>query len=108
MTDTGTTDFSTRLEIAQWTVARGQRALGQLDEAHTIQLALVAETERAGAPDGYVYEELAEIALARGDTAGAAPWAAKAHALLQNDVYLAKNEAARLQRLADIGQGATK
>ena len=56
-----------RIRIAKWTVARGLRATGALDDAQAIQMALVAETERDHAPDGYVYEELAEIALARGD-----------------------------------------
>ena len=38
-----------------------------------------------GETDGYVYEELAEIALARGDAKAARPWAAKAHAALKDD-----------------------
>ena len=91
------------IRVAKWTIARGYRATGKLDDAEKIQLALVAETEKAGEPDGYVYEELAEIAIARGDKAAAAPWAAKAHALLKDDGYLKANEAARLQRLADLG-----
>ena len=37
-----------------------------------------------------------------GDKAAAAPWAAKAHTLLKDDAYLKANEAARLQRLADL------
>jgi tetratricopeptide (TPR) repeat protein len=92
-----------RIRIAKWTVARGLRALGRLDEAEAMQRALVAELERAGAPDGYVYEELAEIAVARNDAAGAKPWAAKAYALLKDDAGLKTGEAARLARLARIG-----
>ena len=91
------------IRLAKWTIARGYRATGKLDDAEKIQLTLVAETEKAGEPDGYVYEELAEIAIARGDKAAAAPWAAKAHTLLKDDAYLKANEAARLQRLADLG-----
>jgi tetratricopeptide (TPR) repeat protein len=89
--------------LARWTVARGLRSLRRLDEAESIQRALAGEDERGGAPDGYVYEELAEIALARGDEAAAKPWAAKAHALLRDDVDLATGEPARLARLARIG-----
>jgi len=94
------------IRVAKWTIARGYRALGQLDDAEKIQRTLVVEVEKTGEPDGYVYEELAEIAVARGDNAAAAPWAAKAYALLKDDGYLKANEAARLQRLADLGGSA--
>src|SRR5260221_332960 len=69
-----------RIRVAKWTVARGYRALGRLDDAEAIQKALVVEFDAVGEPDGYVYEELAEIALARGNVDAARPWAAKAHA----------------------------
>jgi hypothetical protein len=51
-----------------------------------------------------VYEELAEIALARGDAAAAQPWAAKAHALLKDDPDVA-NDTARLAHLAAAARG---
>jgi len=92
------------IRIAKWTIARGLRATGQLDDAKKIQLALVAEAEAANAPDGYTYEELAEIALAQGDKPAAKTWAAKAHALLKDDPDM---EAARLTRLAALAQGNT-
>jgi tetratricopeptide (TPR) repeat protein len=92
-----------RARIAKWTVARGLRSLNRLDEAEKIQHALVVENETAGTPDGFVYEELAEIALARNDGATAKTWAAKAYNSLKNDVSLAANEKTRLARLAEIG-----
>ena len=92
-----------RARIARWTVARALRSLNRLDEAEKIQQALVAENETAGTPDGFVYEELAEIALARNDAATAKAWAAKAYNSLKNDVSLAANEKTRLARLAAIG-----
>ena len=67
-----------------------------------MQRALAAEWQAADAPDGYVYEELAEIALARGDRAAALPWAAKAYALLSHDADLRANDPARLARLAEL------
>ena len=94
------------IRVAKWTIARGLRATGRLDDAERIQLALVAETEKAGEPDGYVYEELAEIAVARGDAAAAALWAAKAWTLLKDDGFLKASEAARLRRLADLAKPA--
>ncbi len=99
-------DDAHALHVARWTVARGYRELGRLDEAETIQRSLAAQTERANAPDGYVYEELAELAVARGDRAGARPLAAKAYALLQNDRSRIATDAAqnaRLARLAELG-----
>jgi tetratricopeptide (TPR) repeat protein len=89
--------------IAKWTVARGLRSLGRLDEAERIQRALAVETEDARAPSGFIYEELAEIALARHDEAAAKPWAAKAYALLKQDIWLTANEPQRLARLGRIG-----
>lgn len=95
-----------RLRIARWTVARGYRALGRLDDAERLQRALAADNLKNGEEDGYVYEELAEIAMARGDPAAATPWAAKAYALLRDDAWLAATEPARLMRLAELGAGA--
>jgi hypothetical protein len=94
-----------RIRVAKWTVARGYRAVGRLDDAEKIQTALVVEFDALGEPDGYVYEELAEIALARGDAASARPWAAKAHAALKDDADLAGSE--RLARLAEVAAGRT-
>jgi tetratricopeptide (TPR) repeat protein len=70
-----------RTREARWTVARGLRATGKLDEAERVQRALADETERAGAPDPYVYDELAEIARARNDASGVDAWTAKAKAV---------------------------
>ena len=91
--------------IAKWTVARGYRGVGRLDDAEAAQKSLAQELEQAGETDGYVYEELAEIALARGDSKAARPWAAKAHAALKDDPWLAANEAPRLARLAAVANG---
>lgn len=98
----------TTTRVAKWTLARGYRAVGRLDEAEAIQKNLAAEQEARGEPDGYVYEELAEIAIARGDTNAARPWAAKAHALLKDEPQLTANEAPRLARLAAIAAGDAK
>lgn len=93
-----------RTRIARWTVARGLRSLGRLDEAEAIQRRLVAEFDAAHAPDGFVFEELAEIAVARGDRAAAQPWAARALAILGEDADLRASEPARLSRLAELAQ----
>ena len=94
-----------RVRVAHWMIARAQRSLGQLDDAERIQQMLLSEYEKLGETDGYVFEELAEIALARGDAKAAQPWAAKAHAALKDDPSLATGGPARLARLAAIGSG---
>jgi len=93
------------IRVAKWTMGRGLRGVGRLDEAEAVQKSLAAELDRIGETDGYVYEELAEIALARGDAIAARPWAAKAHAALKDDPHLAANEAPRLARLAALAHG---
>ena len=90
--------------IARWTLARGLRSLGRLDEAEAIQRRLVDEFAAARAPDGYVFEELAEIATARGDRDAARPWAAKALAILRDDPTLRASDPARLARLAELAR----
>jgi tetratricopeptide (TPR) repeat protein len=93
-----------RTRIARWTVARGLRSLGRLDEAEAMQRSLADELQAAGAPDGYVFEELAEIALARGDRAAARPFASKAFALLSQDADLRATEPERLARLSELAR----
>ncbi len=95
------------VRAARWMVARAQRALGQLDEAEPTQRRLAAENEALGETDGYVFEELAEISLARGDTRAARAWAAKAHAALKDDPDFSAGEPRRLARLAEIAAGET-
>jgi tetratricopeptide (TPR) repeat protein len=93
---------------AKWMIARAQRSLGELDPAEKTQRELLAEYDRLGEQDGYVYEELAEIALARGDAAAARPWAAKAWSALAADEGMRESEPARLARLAKLGGIDTK
>jgi tetratricopeptide (TPR) repeat protein len=93
-----------RTRIARWTVARGLRSLGRLDEAEAMQRALAEELAAANTPDGYVFEELTEIAVAKGDRVAARSWAAKAHALLSEDADLRANDPARLARLAELAR----
>ena len=87
---------------AQWMIARAQRSLGQLDDAERTQRALLAEYDKLGTPSGYVYEELAEIAMLRGDTSAAKTWAAKAYGVLSADAGFAADNAQRLARLAQL------
>jgi len=95
------------VRVAKWSIARALRSLERYDEAYAIQSKLSAECENAGMPDGYVYEELGELELARGNAAAAKPWFVKAYALLKDDAALASNESTRLARLAKLA-GSTE
>lgn len=91
------------LFIAKWCVARTLRSLGRLDDALAMQHALHDAMIADGEPDGYVYEELGELYLAQGKSDEARPYFAKAYELLSKDVWLAANEAARLERMKELG-----
>jgi tetratricopeptide (TPR) repeat protein len=91
------------VRIARWTVARAYRSLGRYDDALAIQRQLEAEDAAANAPDGYVYEELGELLLAKGDGTAAQPNFARAFELLGSDAALRANEPERLSRLRRLG-----
>ena len=88
---------------ARWSIARTLRSLGRYDEALAIQRALLSELQAAGEADGYVFEELGELTLARGDAPGAQPWFAMAYAALSSDAGLRANNPERLERLHRLG-----
>jgi tetratricopeptide (TPR) repeat protein len=88
-----------KIRIARWCIARTLRSLGRLDDA----LAMQRELEQ-GKEDGYVWEEIAEILHAQGKTEASRPYFARAHAELSLDAWLTANEAARIERLRELGQ----
>lgn len=92
------------IRIAHWMIAWTLRALKRHDEALAILMRLEREFAAIGEPDGFVFEEIAENLLAQGDTAGARPWFAKAHAVLSRDDSLERPDAARLARLLELSR----
>jgi tetratricopeptide (TPR) repeat protein len=91
------------IRVARWCVGRALRSLGRLAEAQQIQQVLLREIEHSGATDGYVFEELAECALALGQTNEAKKYFARAYAELSQDPWLAESEPERLRRLKELG-----
>lgn len=87
--------------IAMWTVARALRSLKKYDEALAMQKELEAEIAKIAEPDGFVFEEIAEILLAQNKPAAA--YFARAHELLSKDPWLARDEPERLARLQKLG-----
>jgi tetratricopeptide (TPR) repeat protein len=90
-----------KVRIAWWSIARAYRSLGRLDEALAIQQRL--ERETTDDPDGFVYEELGEILLAKGDAVAARPNFARAYTLLSKDPGLQAAAPERLGRLRRLG-----
>jgi len=89
--------------FARWAIARAYRSLGRYDQALAMQRQLAAEYAALSAPDGYVYEELGELLLLKGDAAAAQPNFARAYELLASDAGLQAEEPARLARLRRLG-----
>ncbi len=96
----GTVD---NIRIAQWSVARCMRSLNRLAEALSMQRALLADFEAAGATDGYVFEELGECLLALGRADEAQSFFKHAYEELSKDAYLVEHDAIRLARLKQLG-----
>jgi tetratricopeptide (TPR) repeat protein len=90
--------------IARWSIAKMYRHLGRVDEALAIQRALLERPERQNnAAEGYTREEIGECLLALGRSEAAKPELARAWQLLHTDIWLQRDQPARLARLKELG-----
>lgn len=87
--------------IAKWTVARTLRALNRIDDAIKVQLGLMEEMVKGEAADGYVYEELGELYLLKGEEIHKM-YFQFAYNELSKDSWFAANETARLNRMKEL------
>jgi tetratricopeptide (TPR) repeat protein len=94
----------TEVRVARWCIARALRSLNRIEEAFTIQKALLDESERLGEHDGYVYEEIAECLTVLGRSDEARPYFELAYRQLSQDPWLVEDEPARLERLKELGK----
>jgi tetratricopeptide (TPR) repeat protein len=91
--------------IAKWTIGRVCRSLNRVDEALSIQNELLQEIQQKKSdPSGFVFEELAECLLIKGNEAIAKEYFKKAHEILSKDIWLKANEPSRLERLIQLGK----
>lgn len=88
--------------IGRWSIARCWRSQGKLDQALDEQHKLEKEREQLGKPGGYVFEELAELYLLKGDKDKAGAYFKKAYAILSKDGWLMDNEKARMERMKKL------
>ncbi len=91
------------IRIAKWCVAKTLRFLGRVKEALEIQQSLLAEYEKSGGSDGFVFEELGECLLLLGRGGEARKFFALAFQELSKDIWLAANEPKRLERIKELG-----
>ncbi len=88
--------------LARYSVGRALRMLGRNEEALAIQQEVLAERDRRGEKAPYVYEELGELLLLKGQREEARGWFARAYAELSQDPWHAKNEPDRLSRMKEL------
>lgn len=90
--------------IARWTIARCWRSMGRYQDALAEQKAVLDERAAAGRPSkGYCEEEIGESLLALGRADEATEWFGRAYDLLKDDPWMQADEAARLERMKDLG-----
>lgn len=92
---------SSAVFIAWWMIAWTLRYLGRHAEALAVLDRLEADAAARGEPDGFVFEELAENALAVGDDTAAREWFAKAFPLLADDPSV-RADPVRLDRVREL------
>lgn len=86
--------------IAKWTVGRTLRSLGRIDEALDLQKKLEQEiADKELPPDGYVFEELGELYLLKGNADSSGKYFKLAYDILSKDTWLQENQPDRLARL---------
>lgn len=98
------TRSDSQIRMAQWQIANVLRLQKRYDEALAAQLAIEKDAAAANEPDGYVFEEIAEIYLVKGDAAKAKPYFAKAAETLGKDAWFAEHEADRLARMRQLAK----
>lgn len=91
------------IRVAKWAVARTHRSMGSLDEAIKMQKSLEIEFDALPEKDGYVFEELGELYLAKNQNLDAKKYFAMAFNELVKDEWFKANEAKRLERIRELG-----
>ena len=98
------TRSNSQIRTAKWQIANVLRLQKRYDEALAMQLAIETDAAEAAEPDGYVFEEIAEIYLVKNEPAKAKPYFAKAAEVLGKDAWFAENEGDRLARMRQLAK----
>lgn len=92
------------IRVAKWCIAKTLRVLDRVNDALEIQETLLAEYEKAGQQDGFVYEEMAECLTTLGRSEEAKRYFAKAYGELSKDIWLKEKETDRLKRIKELSE----
>ncbi|MEM7032192.1 MAG: hypothetical protein AAF629_21755 [Chloroflexota bacterium] len=95
------------IRVGRWCVAKTLRVLGRVEEALTMQEALLKTYEADGEQDEYVSEEMGECLLALDRIKEARPHFASAYEALSQDSWLVEHEPDRIERIKQLGQAST-
>jgi len=98
------TRSGSQIRTAKWQIANVMRLQKRYDEALAMQLLIEAEAAEAQEPDGYVFEEIAEIYLVKSEPAKAKPYFAKAVETLSKDIWFNENDGDRLARMRQLAK----
>lgn len=98
------TRSGSQIRMAQWQIANVMRLQKRYDEALALQLSIEKDAAEASEPDGYVFEEIAEIYLTKREPEKAKAYFAKAVETLSKDAWFAENEADRLARMRQLAK----
>jgi hypothetical protein len=79
--------------------------MGDSARALEVQLELICQSEESGESDGYSFEEAAECLLALEREEEARPYFARAYEVLSKDPWFPPGDAARLERMKELGFG---
>jgi len=90
--------------VAQWTIGKVLRAQGKIEDALSIQKALLSELGIGGVRDGRLYEELAECLQALKRTTEAQLYFELAFRELSGDEWIKDNQPLKLKRMKDLGK----
>lgn len=91
-----------QLGIAKWCVARVHRSLKRIDEALKEQLELEKWFAENGLQqDGYIFKEIGECYLEKGNEAESKEWFRKSYELLKDDTWFEETEKERLKKLSE-------
>ena len=98
------TRSASQIRTAKWQIANVMRMQKHYDQALALQLAIETEAADAAEPDGYVFEEIAEIYLVKNELAKAKLYYAKAVEALSKDTWFAETEGDRLARMRQLAK----
>jgi len=90
--------------VARWSAGKILRQMNRLEEALALQKSLLSQLGPSDAPDGRLFEEIAECLQALRQTDEAQMYFERAYKELSSEQWLTDNQPLKLKRLKDLGK----